>query len=403
MNSLKLIKNHTEKLAPLAISLLNPNNALVLFKNLVSLAQSQQWENYIIKNKLRYKEVALKSLGWLEHSQNVVNSGGVGCYEFYRWTTGYPEVTGYIIPTFWDAYHLFGDEKYKNRAIKMAEWELKIQKREGGWEGFYEGDNQPQVVFNSGQVIRGMVRTYKETKDIKYLNAAIKCANWIVSTQDTDGSWTSTNFKQMKRVYDTYVTAAIAELYEITGNKVYSESCIKNCEFVLLHQHTNGWFELCDNTLLNNEAPVTHTICYTIDGLIETGQRLKVEKYIEAGKLAAESLMHKAEILPVLPARLDKDWKKRANYVCNTGNAQLGIILMRLYEITGEYRYMNTALKLADFLAYIQKLNGVGVHRKGGMPGSYPIWGMYCPLKYPSWASKYFIDLIFYIDKHAGK
>ncbi len=401
MNTLKLIKNHTGKLVPLALSTLNPANFTVLVKNAFSILSSQQWENYILKNNKKHTELAKKSLNWLKHSQDVIGSGGVGCYEFYRWTKGYPEVTGYIIPTFWDAYHLFGDEEYKQRAIRMADWELGLQKPEGGWEGFYEGDGQPPVVFNSGQVLRGLIRTYKETNEQKYLDAAIKGADWIVGTQDADGSWTSTNFKQMKRVYDTYVTAPIAELYQITKNEKYKESCIRNCDFVLKHQHANGWFELCDNTLLNNEAPVTHTLSYTTDGLIETGQRLGIDKYIQAGKLAAEAMMHKAEILPVMPARLDKDWKKRANYVCNTGNAQLGIILMRLYEITGEARYMNTALKLADFLAYIQQLNSVGAHRTGGITGSYPIWGMYCPLKYPSWASKYYTDLLFYIHKHA--
>lgn len=401
MNTLKLIRNHTGKLIPLGLSILNPSNTTVIIRNAFSLLFSQQWNNYILKNNKRYLDLAQKSLDWIKHSQNTVGSGGVGCYEFYRWTKGYPEVTGYIIPTFWDAYHLYGNEDYKNRAIKMAEWELNLQKPEGGWEGFYEGDGQPPVVFNSGQVLRGLIRTYKETNEQKYLDAAIKGANWIVNTQDEDGSWTSTNFKQMKRVYDTYVTAPLAELYTITHDERYKESCIKNCDFVLRHQHQNGWFELCDNTLLNNEAPVTHTISYTIDGLIETGLHLKIDKYIKAGKLAADELMHKAEILPVLPARLDKDWKKRANYVCNTGNAQLGIILMRLYEITGEARYMNTALKLADFLAYVQNLNSVGKDRTGGITGSYPIWGMYCPLKYPSWASKYYTDLLFYLNKYA--
>lgn len=402
MNTLKLISNHTGKLIPLGLSILNPANAAVIIKNLFSLCFRQQWNNYIIKNNKNFIDLAKKSLDWLKHSQNTVGSGGVGCYEFYRWTKGYPEVTGYIIPTFWDAFHLYGDEDYKNRAIKMAEWELKLQKPDGGWEGFYEGDGQPPVVFNSGQVLRGLIRTYKETNEQKYLDAAIKGASWIVNTQDEDGSWTSTNFKQMKRVYDTYVTAPLAELYTITNDERYKLSCIKNCDFVLCHQYENGWFELCDNTVLNNEAPVTHTISYTIDGLIETGLHLKLDKYIQAGKLAADELMHKAEILPILPARLDKKWRKRANYVCNTGNAQLGIILMRLYEITGEARYMNTALKLGDFLAYVQNLNSVGKHRKGGITGSYPIWGMYCPLKYPSWASKYYTDLLFYLNKYAN-
>ena len=103
-----------------------------------------------------------------------------------------------------------------------------------------------------------------------------------------------------------------------------------------------------------------------------------------------------------MPGRFDKDWKKAANYSCLTGNAQLGIIFFRLFEIYNDKRYVNAALKLADFLAYTQKLNGVGKYRDGGITGSYPVWGMYCPLKYPSWATKYYIDLLMLIKKHTN-
>ena len=51
-------------------------------------------------------------------------------------------------------------------------------------------------------------------------------------------------------------------------------------------------------------------------------------------------------------------------------------------------------MKLVDFLAWAQRLNGVGSSRQGAIAGSYPIWGLYCPLKYPSWATKYFADLV---------
>jgi rhamnogalacturonyl hydrolase YesR len=400
MNSLKLISNHITKLGPLGLSLLNPNNFTVVIRNFLGILRRQQWNNYIITQNKNYNDLARLSLRWLKYSQDLVGSGGVGCYEFYRWTKGYPEVTGYIIPTFWDAYHLLGEKDFRERAIKMANWELEIQKIDGGWEGFYEGDGQSSVVFNSGQVLRGLIRTYQETGEQKYLSAAVRGADWIVNTQDADGSWTSTNFKQMKRVYDSYVAAPLAELYKITLNEKYRESSIKNCEFVLGHQHENGWFDLCDNTLLNNEAPVTHTLAYTIDGLIEVGQHLEDDRFIQAGKKAADALLHKAEILPLLFARFDKKWKSRANYVCNTGNAQLGIIFMKLFEMTGELRYMNTALKMADFLAYVQNLNSVGKFRNGGITGSYPVWGMYCPFKYPSWATKYYTDLLFSLNKH---
>lgn len=402
MNTFKLIKNHTGKLIPLFFSFFNPNNAAVLFRNFISVNSGPKWNDYINKNKLTYNSLIQKSLTWIKNSQDKVGSGGVGCYEFYRWTTGYPEVTGYIIPTTWDTYHYYKDEDLKTRAIRMADWELKIQHADGGWEGQYEGDGKPSVVFNTGQVLRGMIRSYLETKDEKYLNAAKRCADWMVSTQDEDGSWTSTNFKQMKRVYDTYVTAPLSALYNITGDEKYADACRKNCDFVLANQHENGWFEKADNTLLNNDAPVLHTISYTIDGLIETGLNLKEDKYVQAGKKAADSLLHKAETGDIMWARFDKDWKKRAGYSCLTGDAQLGIIYIRLYELTNDKRYLNAALKLADFLAYTQKLNAVGKYRSGGIAGSYPIWGMYCPLKYPSWATKYYIDLLMLIKKHTN-
>lgn len=400
MNTFKLIKNHKGKLLPLFLSCFKPTNAFVLLRNLWSLNIGPKWEDYIYKNNLTYSSLIKEGLKWIKTSQDKVKSGGVGCYEFYRWTTGYPEVTGYIIPTTLKASIFFSDIDLKKRTIKMADWELRIQHDDGGWEGFYEKDGKPSVVFNTGQVIRGMISIYNETKNEKYLSAAIKAADWIVSTQDNDGSWTSTNFKNMKRVYDTYVTAPLSELYLITGKTIYKDACIKNCEFVLNNQHKNGWFELADNTLLNNDAPVLHTISYTIDGLIETGLNLQENKYIEAGKLAADHLLHKVEILNIVPGRFDNKWKKSADYSCLTGNAQLGIIFIRLFEITKDKRYLNSALKLADFLAYTQKLNSIGKYRKGGIVGSYPIWGMYCPLKYPSWATKYYIDLLFLIKKH---
>ena len=76
---------------------------------------------------------------------------------------------------------------------------------------------------------------------------------------------------------------------------------------------------------------------------------------------------------------------------------------MKLYENESDPRYLNAALKIADFLAYTQSLNSMGQNRKGGIAGSYPIWGMYCPLKYPSWAAKYFIDLSILIKKNISE
>jgi hypothetical protein len=96
----------------------------------------------------------------------------------------------------------------------------------------------------------------------------------------------------------------------------------------------------------------------------------------------------------LLLGRFDEEWRARARWSCLTGCAQLGIIMMKLHARTAEERYRDAARRLVDFLVYMQKLNGVGPNRRGALPGSYPIWGPYAPLKYPCWATKFLIDLL---------
>tara|TARA_Y100001970_G_C13793978_1_gene631671 strand:- start:12 stop:620 length:609 start_codon:yes stop_codon:yes gene_type:complete len=199
MNSTRLVLNHKSKLLKIFFSLFIPNNFILLIKNLLAYFFGYTWDNYIIKNNLKYSSLIIKTCNWIKYSQDKVDSGGVGCFELYRWTSGYPEVTGYIIPTFWDCYHYFKDEDLKKRAVLMSDWELKIQRDDGGWEGYYQGNGKPSIIFNSGQVIRGLLRSFKETNDEKYLNAAKDSADWIVSSQDQDGSWTKNNYLILTR------------------------------------------------------------------------------------------------------------------------------------------------------------------------------------------------------------
>jgi uncharacterized protein YyaL (SSP411 family) len=243
-------------------------------------------------------------------------------------------------------------------------------------------------------VLRGLLRTWEETGEDRYLDAAVRGGNWIVDMQEPDGSWARANFKGMRRVYDSYVAAPLASLWRVTGDERYYEAAAANTAFVLSQQLSNGWFENADNSPEFAATPVTHTICYTIDGLIEVGELMEDDAAIRAAELAATELMLRTEIWPRLYARLDRDWQPAARSVCLTGAAQLGIIFMRLYARSANPHWLNSALKLVDFLTWVQRLNSVGPSRQGGIAGSYPIWGLYCPLKYPSWATKYFADLV---------
>jgi rhamnogalacturonyl hydrolase YesR len=375
-----------------------PPNAILIARHAAALARRRPPK----ADPAALEDAADAALGWICHSQDQVGSGGVGCYEFYRWTAGYPEVTGYIIPTLWDYSREYGREDLAGRAVRMADWELRIQRPSGGFEGEYEGNGQPEVVFNTAQVIRGLLRTAEETGESRYLDAASRAGEWIVAKQDDDGSWTKANYKGMKRVYDSYVSAPLARLAGATGEAAFAEAARRNCEFVLRCQRPNGWFELCDNNPRFNDAPLTHTLCYTVDGLLETGQLLGEPRFVDAATVTADRLLAMVESAPDLPARLGAEWEPRARYVCLTGVAQLGVILMRLHERSGNERYLNASRELVSFLAGVQAFSDAGGARRGALPGSYPVWGFYAPLKLPSWATKYFLDLMLLVRSADG-
>jgi glycosyltransferase involved in cell wall biosynthesis len=372
-----------------------PPNALVLLRNVRDRRRRAPWRGYVSTGDSGNAELDAsirRAIAWIEHSQDRLGSGGVACYQFDGWTSGYPEVTGYTIPTFWDAARVLERPALGERARRMADWELTMQDREGGFPSLYETDHRPPVVFNTGQVIRGLLRTYEETDDERYLDASRRAADWMVRSQEEDGSWGKANYRGLKRVYDTYAAAALAQLWAVTGEERYARAAVASCEFAIRHQLTNGWFSLCDNGRRFAGAPSTHTICYTVDGLLEIGTILEEEDFRAAAKRTASRLKDLVDPPGFFPGAYDETWTPRGSYSCVTGAAQLGVILVRLHEETGESSNLDVASRLLDFLVYVQRLNAVGTDRSGGLPGSYPIWGRYVPLKYPSWAAKFFID-----------
>jgi uncharacterized protein YyaL (SSP411 family) len=402
MRPLLGLRGNVRKLVLKSAGAMWPPNFLVVARNATDRRRVEPWSDVVFRSGdpgATVRAALERALRWLTVAQDRVGTGGVGSYEFYGWTQGYPEVTGYIIPTIWDCCDALGQEKLAERAIWMADWELQIQKADGGWEGGVEGQNQLPVVFNTGQVVRGLLRTHQETGDGRYLDAAVRAGDWIVKRQEKDGSWTRANYRQMKRVYDSYVSAPLARLAQVTGSEAYERAAIRNCEFVLRQQRGNGWFDNCDNSPHFNDQPITHTLGYTIDGLLETGELLGREEFVDAGMKSADALMRCIGPSGLLLGRFDDSWRPRVRWACLTGCAQIGIIMMKLYIDTREECYADAARRLTDFLVYAQQLNAVGQNRSGALPGSYPIWGTYAPFKYPCWATKYLIDLLLLVER----
>lgn len=349
------------------------------------------WDNrsYTLDERLN---AIRKAVDWLLFNQSIHDDHGFGSFYLTSgWLSSYPETSGYIVPTLLD-YGRHSGTNLLDAATQCADWLVSIQKPSGGWQGGYLHDNRPEVVFNTGQVIRGLTAVYTETQNTEYLESAIKAADWLCSIQHPHGYWDRHTYLGITRVFDTYVAAPLVELYGLTHDEKYREAAVRQCAWVINErQRPNGWFEDCDNTAHLNSQPITHTIAYTIDGLLDVGRSLQNEAFINAAALSANKLFSIFNTKKYLSARFDSNWRGTADYVCLTGCAQIAIIWLKLFELTENVQYLNAGLKLNDFLISCQcNIDNRDIH--GAIPGSFPAWGAYAKFGYPNWATKYFID-----------
>jgi len=339
------------------------------------------------------------AMEWLCYAQDINRDGGIaGSYSFQKgWGASYPEITGYIIPTFLNYYHFSEQKKYRKRAVKMVNWLISIQLHNGAFQMFSIGQSPEPRVFNTGQILLGLIRAYKETYDESYVKSAKKAADWLVELQDEDGSWRRFSYNGFPHTYHTRVAWPLLEFYRLTGDELYRQSAIKNLQWAINNQERNGWYKY--NSFSKELNPYTHNIVYAARGFLESGVLLGESSYIESAEKVARVLSNKFEINKFLPGDFNEGWKNPSGYSCLTGNAQLSILLMRLYELRGNERYLNTALKINEYLKSTQILNIRNLRIRGGIKGSDPIWGEYKSYSYPSWAAKFFADALLLEEK----
>jgi uncharacterized protein YyaL (SSP411 family) len=190
-------------------------------------------------------------------------------------------------------------------------------------------------------------------------------------------------------------------MFILTKKPVYKEASQKNIEWVLKNQNTNGWFDKTGFKLATHTYPYTHTIAYTIRGILETGEILKEEQYINRAITSASQLLHSMNSDGSFSATFGPNWETGSKFSCLTGNAQISIIFLRLFEIIGDKKFFVGARKINNFLKERQLLSIQDPRIRGAIAGSHPIWGGYQRFAFPNWATKFFADALMLEEKLA--
>ncbi|MEX0966094.1 MAG: beta-L-arabinofuranosidase domain-containing protein [Bacteroidia bacterium] len=344
-----------------------------------------------------------KTMEWLWLSCENGQGGSASHYNLVngKWLDPFPETTGYIIPTFFDYAEMYGEKRFYDRAIRLTDWlgEAQLDNgacMQGSWNRS-KGKNKP-IIFNTGQNIFGWLRTYQETREQKYLDMALKAGDFLCRSTGEDLIWNQHLHNNIPHTYNSRVSWSLLLLAEETGLQKYRDVALANLDWVVEQQLTNGWFQNCN--FKPGEYPNTHGIAYTTRGLLESYLVSKDEKYLDAAQRTAHKLFRIFELRKYIRTFWDEKWRNHGKflksskgpYICLTGNIQISIVWMKLYEITGDATYMNSAMKMLDFIKSLQYVDHPKKELNGGIKGSFPFYGRYSIIKMPNWAAKFFVD-----------
>jgi hypothetical protein len=338
------------------------------------------------------------AIDWLCLAQDVCNdkpdSGGVSAGWSFEdgWLPAYPETSGYIVETLIAAAEALERPDLIDRAQRIIDWELSIQHRDGAFPGHFGEHGSHPVVFNTGQIMHGMLAGYLQLQRSECLEAAVRAGHWLASVQDADGCWRRYEHNGVPHAYNTRASWALLATALVAGDAFQKTAAIRNLEWTLGQQRESGWF--AHNAFVQGRHPFTHTIAYAIRGLLECGALLGSSRYLGAATKAARALAHAQRADGWLAGTYDVDWTPRARYCCLTGVAQMSVNWMRCAQEAGAVELLDNSRRGIAFLKTRQRLQDGDAIVRGAIAGSAPIWGAYSRFEFPNWATKFFADAL---------
>lgn len=342
--------------------------------------------------------------GWLLRSERP--GGGSAAYysPLVGWARAYPETTGYLIPTLLALRARGGDAGFEALALRCGRWLRSIRNEEGSWNaGLHPPRFRPRPsVFNTGQVLKGMMALWRWTGEEEWLVYAREGADWVLEGLTPGGLWRSKDYRvRGTPSYYTEVLSAIIDVARETGNRTGVdrawEALARIGSRIRENGAVEGWgFE-------RGQKAFTHTIAYALHGMLESARLLEDPELAESVSPTVRRLLQEVEASEgQLPGAFDLDWRGDPTFICLTGNAQVALTFLRESSRTGDGRLLEGAVRLLEVVRTAQSLDHRRPGIRGAIPGSLPITGPYMRFRYPNWAAKYTADALLQLSDCGG-
>jgi hypothetical protein len=255
-------------------------------------------------------------------------------------------------------------------------------------------------VFNTGQILKGLTDLVSEGLDAdgRFALAAKRASDWLCEVQDDNGAWYTGRSPLTTghvHAYDVRTAWALSRYGSRMSNTSAIEAGVRNAEWLCSQCDAEVWFP--HMSFSPKQAPFTHTVAYTIQGLLEIGVLMGRSDFAEkACQAAAKVLSLQCPKTGAIPGQIAPGYRSAVKWTSATGNAQMAIIWFRLAEIKGEPSWRNAAERANRFNCSLQELDleSPDPGRRGALRGSYPGHLGYGRFWYMNWTQKFHLDAL---------
>jgi len=304
-----------------------------------------------------------KAIEWIKNN-TISENIGKSIINSSTFKAGYPEVTGYYIPTLirWG---------YRDIAEQYADWLVSIQREDGA---ILNTAGEYGYVFDTAQVLKGLLAA-KRVFGNKYDSAIIKGCEWILSNMQSDGRLTTPNMSDWGEdasleLIHIYCLSPIREAAEVFDKNKWRDDA-KKIWIYYKEKHLEDILEF---------KRLIHFHAYLMEALLDIGE-------FDLAREGMKKLEGYEDTLGYVPAYSDKRW------ICSTGLFQLAIVWYRLGDIERGNKVFDYCLRFQNesggwFGSYMTPLADKNSEENDYFSGSEI-----------SWANKFFLDALYHKNK----
>lgn len=263
-------------------------------------------------------EKAEQVLAWLARAERP--DGGIAGWFGPKWERAYPEVTGYLIPTFFD----WGEW---DLALRCAAWLADVQNADGSWCGL----DGKRYTFDTAAALEGLMAAQRRVKRESFEHAIQRAKEWLMAQILENGT--------LRRMPD----ATDSHMYTMRASAILWEAGVMRQDLA-----AKTWMEL------RNWGRVfrPHYAAYCLEGLWRAGEYAWVRLQLERSRIGIRNQR-------LFPMKVNFDWSIADDEIDVCATAQFG------------WLYTRAGMFYEDILETLSELAGPDGLPQGGIR---PAW-----------------------------